>query len=175
MTNNKIIKKTKELQKLFLKNLNSERAENTLGFLIAKGYLKYPKIKSKHKVILRIKDVLWVARNVEPRVLEVFPAALLHFQNNFIGIEEMPKELQTIIEKIKNGSELPLKYKGIECSKMKYWANFEIPDKRVKPINKHKKVKSFTLSLEAISKLNKMAVNRGITNSAIIESFLLSS
>src|SRR5579883_2301162 len=71
------------------------RFTKTIALLKAKGLLhtNLP-IEPETGIRLDINDALWAGKNVEPRILEVLPAAILHFRNNFAGIDKLPKELE---------------------------------------------------------------------------------
>ena len=53
------------------------------GALAAKKLLFFDQCYPAPKKKISIADILWVGENLEPRVLEVFPAALLRFPSLF--------------------------------------------------------------------------------------------
>ena len=59
------------------------RFRESMGFLVAKGFLKtnfpVPLLPNKR---LRLEDVLWAGTHVEPRILEVLPAAVLRLEQH---------------------------------------------------------------------------------------------
>ena len=58
--------------------------EKVLGFLKAKGLLIAPDITPMPSIKLDAQEVYEFALKYEPRVLEVFPAALIHFPSTFL-------------------------------------------------------------------------------------------
>ena len=88
----------------------------TMGFLVAKNLLKTNRedIQPRARVKLAIKDVLWAGNNVEPRILEVLPAALIHFPKTFKGLDQLPKELSSIVEQIRRQQTDGPDYKGLK-------------------------------------------------------------
>ena len=67
----------------------------------------------------------WVVNNVEPRVLEVLPAALIHYPSAFTNAGKLPEKLKEVIEKILANSEEGPSYGDILYRNMKRWADFE--------------------------------------------------
>ena len=76
-------------------------AEDILGFFVGKGLLTDPNVEARPSVVLDIKHVLKAAEEVEPRILEVLPAALLHFPRSFKNKRALPKEFLSLLEAIK--------------------------------------------------------------------------
>lgn len=120
----------------YLKSLfEDRRTKKVVRFFVGKGFLLGDVEKSKKQIKLYIPDVLWVARNVEPRVLEVLPAALIHYPNSFFGKNWLPEELEKIVKKIKRGEMDHKDYRGISYLDMKRWAERPLPDHRTKPLS----------------------------------------
>ena len=103
--------------------LSDRRVCRVLGFLAAKGLLVIPGILPCHRARLSIEDVLHVARRVEPRVFEVFPAAYLRYPKSFLHINKIPVELRNIIRAIRLGEKECDGFAGIEYTRMKRWAD----------------------------------------------------
>jgi hypothetical protein len=106
------------------------RAKNTLGFLINKGLLWTNQPIEAYVGKINILDAIWTAENIEPRVYEVLPAALIHFPKTFIGLKNLPEELFLITKAIKAGK-TPEKeeWNGIKTKNMAKWANNPLKDK----------------------------------------------
>ena len=79
------------------------KAQKVLGFLQAKGLLLVQNMKPRHFEKIPVLDALWVAEHIEPRVLEVLPAALLHYPRTFLFPEQLTDELKKSIKKMKKG------------------------------------------------------------------------
>jgi len=98
-------------------------SKRVLGFLAAKGLLIVPGIVPLPRIKLTVKDAVHVAQHVEPRILEVLPAAVIHFPDSFQGMEALPAELDEIIRAIREGREHHRDFRGIEYRRMKKWAD----------------------------------------------------
>jgi hypothetical protein len=143
----------------------------TLGFLAAKNYLhtNIAQIAMRPTAKINVVDAVWAGENVEPRILEVLPAALLKFPGNFLLRNQLPQRLSEIVECIRRGDEDGPDYKGIEYRKMKDWAELRLPDRRTKPMRELKVAKEFRLSPAAIARLEKAAAALNITSTEVLE------
>ncbi len=161
-----------EVQKLKTKtqkDKDSDRFQNVLYFLSSKGLLKTvttPRIIRNKSI--DISDVLWAAR-IEPRILEVFPSAYIHFPLKFKNISKAPSKLLNIIEQIKSGVIQGDNFKGIKYEDMKKWCNIKLNDSRTIPLNQKKKLRSFFLSPSIERKLTRLAKEKKTTKSHILE------
>lgn len=154
MTNKNLIEKFKKLAKRNKAQRKDLRFIRTIALLRAKGLLhtNLP-IKPATGLRLDINDVLWAGKNVEPRILEVLPAAILHFRNNFVGTDKLPKELELVIREIQANAEVGPDFEGIPFHKMKYWANMQLRDRRTKPEAEKRRLKAFRLRRHTLDKL----------------------
>lgn len=135
------------------------RFVSTMGFLKAKGLLDTTlNIVKQPRARLDIRDVLWAARHIEPRIIEVLPAAILHFPKNFVGLEHAPQSLLQVIKCIQKNQNDGPNFEGLEYEKMKFWANSKLKDKRTKPSKQKRITKAFRLRHETLRKLAKIAV-----------------
>lgn len=173
MKPNEIVKRAKELQEKTRQRKLDRRYLKVIGFLKAKGFLFAEKIEPKPNVKLDVRDVLWVGEKVEPRVLEVFPAAFLHFPKTFFNTRAIPKELLEIINAIKTKVHLDQNFRGIEFKKMNQWANRSLKDSRVKPISIKKVPCSFRLSPEVIQILKYQASSAEISETEFLENLVM--
>lgn len=150
----KKIKTKAEQNKL---NRKDKRFQKTIGILKAKGYLNTNlDIPARTGAKIDLEDALWAGRNVEPRILEVLPAALIHYPANFLGLEKAPKEIQNIVKNILNNKKEGPDFEGIEYKKMKHWANVLLKDKRTKPAKDLRIPKTLRLKPDTIAKLEKI-------------------
>jgi hypothetical protein len=143
------------------------------GFFVAKGLLIAPHIAPKSSVKLRIADVVNVGLHVEPRIIEVLPAAMLHFPRSFIGYEDMPEKLREALDCIRSGKELGPSLAGIPYKAMLRWANEPLPDKRTRPERDRRITKAFRLKRAALEKLKTDASSAGLTETRYLEELLL--
>jgi len=170
-----VIKQARTLQKKREAYYFDRRCQDTLGFLKAKGLLWTKDIAPRGSAKLAIKDVLWTADNVEPRVIEVLPAAILHFPRSFLRLEHLPQELVDIIEALKAGATTGPHYREIPFAKFKYWTEFKIPDGRVRTLSEKKVACSFRLLPAAAHALEEMAKVRGVSQSSLLSEIILQS
>ncbi len=144
----------------------------TMGFLIAKGFLRTNlEIRPAPNKHLRIEDVLWAGQTLEPRILEVLPAAVLRFGKHFDLNPEKHLELARVIEQLKKGEEGE-PFFGVPFTKIKTWVSFDLPDRRVKPLHEKKIPKTFRLSPAAIRNLQNFALGKNCSETQILEDFL---
>ncbi len=159
MTKNNLLEAFKKKARRLKLNQKDVRFLRAMAFLKAKGLLDTNlNIKPRPQGRLEINDVLWAARNVEPRILEVLPAAILHFPKNFTGIDRVPEKLKKILVCIQHDDDEGFDFEGLEYKKMKFWANTQLNDKRTRPIKEKRQAKAFRLSprtLEILSDLVK--------------------
>lgn len=166
--------KLKKEKKAKDRAMATDRYQNILNFYYQKGLLKLtekPRLIRNQKI--HIKDILWAAK-YEPRILEVFPAAFIHFKSKFDGIEKLPKALEDTILHIENKEKSGPDYKGILYKDMKRWANIPLKDTRSKPLSKQKKLTSFKFSKDIIAKLEKASTKNKKTKTQILEELVLS-
>lgn len=140
-----------------------------LGFLKAKGLLLVDEIESAPTVKLDIAKVLKVGTEIEPRVIEVLPVALLHFPRTFINWRALPEKVKEVLAHIKKGAETGPDLAGIPYKAMKRWASLNMKDKRVKPISERRVMKSLRFRPTTIAALRKKAEAAGITETEFIE------
>jgi hypothetical protein len=146
--------------------------KKVLGFLVSKGLLIAPHINPVRSAKLRISDAIAVGLNREPRVLEVLPAAILHFPKSFLDHDTMPEKLRETLECIKKGKETGPSLGGIPYAAMMRWANETLPDKRTRPERERKITKAFRLSRIALENLAQAASRAAISETAFIERWL---
>jgi hypothetical protein len=157
MANARILKAFREKAKQTALNRKDVRFKKTMAFLKAKGLLDTTlPIRPLPGARIDITDALWAAKYVEPRILEVLPAAILHFHKNFVGFDRAPENLKNVLKKIERNEENGPDIDGIEYKKMKFWANAKLRDGRTKPIQEKKRTKIFRLKPEALAKLEEL-------------------
>lgn len=150
----------KFLEKFRRKAKRNENLRNDIRFVKAiallkgKGLLQTTlPIKAAAGLRVHVDDALWAGKNVEPRILEVLPAAILHFPKNFVGVDKLQGDFVDILKGIKNHADKGPAYNGIPFHKMKHWANVDLKDKRTKPEKQKRQLKAFRLRRETLGKL----------------------
>lgn len=169
-----LLKKIKEKAKTDAKNRRDQRYLETMGFLVAKGFLKTnDHVPLRPNKRLRIVDAIWAGENVEPRILEVLPAAVLrlgkHFDLDPIKHDKLARVVGQLQKRQSDGDD----FCGMPFEKLKVWAEFPLRDKRVKTAGEKKIMKSFRLDRTAVEKLAEIAQSEGSTETEVLEKLLL--
>src|SRR5688572_24526243 len=98
-----ILKKIKQAARRDRKKRLDPRYIRTMAFLTAKGFLfanrRFPQWPNLR---LQIDDAIWAGKNVEPRILEVLPAAVLRLGRRFDFDPNKHKELDKTLEDLKH-------------------------------------------------------------------------
>lgn len=158
------------------KNQLDPRFLNIMGFLVAKGLLGYNReIPEKPNAKLALHDVIWAGENVEPRILEVLPAAFARFERHFTIGARPTKDEERLLE-IRDGirakrPNLP-DFHGIPYGKYGIWLDHPLRDRRTRPLSERKRMKAFRLRPEAIEKLAKISAARGMTETEVLEELI---
>ena len=157
----------------FEEKFQDSRTQRVLGFFLAKGLLVGEDIPRRGNTKLDLDDVFWVGDNVEPRVFEVLPAAMIHFPKTFIGRAQAPADLVEVIQAIKAGQKTGPDFRGMRFRTMRKWANRATTDKRTKPLSKIKRNKTLRLSPEALKALEEKSKEAGISQTELVERLLM--
>jgi hypothetical protein len=144
-----------------------------MGFLVAKGFLhtnkKIPLNPNEH---INLEDALWVGRLVEPRVLEVLPAAYERFKKHFSGDAATIEKLEQIIDCIQQQDNHEIDFYGMSIEKIKPWFFIRLRDNRSKSIDKRKVSKSFRFKPETIKILKRLKNRTGQSETEILENLI---
>ena len=154
-------------------NRRDRRFLDTLGFLVAKGFLNTNmQVDLLPNKRLRVDDAIWAGENVEPRILEVLPAAVLRL-GRYFDLEPLKhQELERTVVRLHRREEHGEPFRGIPYDKLKVWADLPLRDKRVKPVTEKKVMKTFRMDPRAVDRLRKIARERGCSEAAVLESLL---
>ncbi len=148
------IKKKAALNEAHRKDI---RFIKTIAVLKGKGLLRTNlPIAATKSARLDINHAIWAGRTVEPRILEVLPAAILHFPKTFLNLANMPPDLEKVVKMIRANKEDGEDFEGIPFAKMRHWANTQLRDRRTKPVETLKQTRTFRLRQDAIDKLAKL-------------------
>ena len=150
-------------------NLQDRRSTTVLGLLKAKGLLLIDYIKPLPSVKVNIKDAIWVGVNVEPRVLEVLPAAILHSPACFYGLELAPKELREVLACLKAGKTEGPDLDWVKYSELKRWADLKPKDGRAKPLSEKRFARTYRLKPSTISAISSMAKSQNLSEGKLID------
>lgn len=156
--------KIKKLVELHQQRLKDRRTIRVVQFLQAKGFLfAFPKPRWRGK--LKLIDCLWVGTHVEPRVLEVLPAAYLRFPGHF---QDKPHgDFGELIEAIQSNHFLD--FRGIPFEQLSVWLNCPLSDKRTKPHRDRRLLKAFRLSPGTVTKIAEIAKEKQLSEGEVID------
>lgn len=154
MNKNAFIKKIKAKAKQNKLNREDLRFKKTIALLKGKGLLDTNlKIHPAPQIRIEVQDAIWAGKNVEPRILEVLPAAILHYKKNFLCTKPLPAELEEVLQAIQTDAPNGPPFEGIPYEKMKHWANTQLKDKRTKPTKDKKLPKYIRLQVRHLNKI----------------------
>ncbi len=147
---------------------------DAMGFLVAKGFLRANyAVRPLPNKRIRIEDAIWAGKNVEPRILEVLPAAVLRLGKHFDLDPVLHKQLAGVVEQLRRSEKTGDAFCGIAYDKIRTWAELPLRDKRVKGASDKKVLKTFRLDRKLIGNLKKAASLKGCTETEILEGLLL--
>ena len=104
--------------------LEDDRAKRVIGFLGAKKLLIHNFTQLNENARFTVEEALWVAENVEPRVVEILPAALIHFPEYIDGKEAKPAKLKEMVEGLKRNEDQEEDFGDITDKNVKRWVSF---------------------------------------------------
>lgn len=174
MNKQELLRKIKAKAKIDERNRHDPRFLETCGFLVAKGFLKtnmdVPLLPNKR---IRLDDALWAGQHVEPRILEVLPAAVLRLEKHFDFDPLRYPDLAETIEHLRQGDKKGPEFRGMPFEKLRQWVNFPLPDKRMKKLAEKKILKTFRLDPRAVARLKEMAKKKGVTETELVEGLIV--
>ncbi len=167
------IKKIKEMAEQDKRRRLDPRYLKVMGFLVAKGFLYInKKILLNPNGHINLTDAIWAGRFVEPRILEVLPAAYGRFKKHFSGDAETVEKLEQIIDRIKQKSDHKIEFYGISIEKIRPWFFIRLRDGRSKPLDERKVSKTFRFKPETVDILKKLKDQTGQSETAILENLI---
>ena len=173
MNKKALIKKINKLAQQDKKQRLDPRYLKIMGFLVAKGFLyinkKIPLNPNGH---INLKDAVWAGRCVEPRILEVLPAAYERFKKHFSGDADTLEKLEQIIDCIKQKDNHIIDFYGISIEKIKPWFFIRLRDRRSKSLDKRKVSKTFRFKPETVDILKSLKDQTGQSETEILETLI---
>lgn len=171
-----LIRKINQLAQQDKKRRLDPRYVKVMGFLVAKGFLymnnKIPLNPNEH---INLKDAVWAGRFVEPRILEVLPAAYERFKKHFSGDADTIEKLEQIIDCIKHKDYHKMDFYGIPIEKIKPWFFIQLRDGRSKSLDKRKVSKSYRFKPETVDILKSLKDQTGQSETEILENLIAES
>ena len=144
-----------------------------MGFLVAKGFLysnrKIPLNPNEH---IYLQDAIWAGRFVEPRILEVLPAAYERFNKHFSGDAATIAKFEQVIHSIRHKDNQSSEFFGIPIEKIRPWFLIRLRDKRSKSFDKRKVSKTFRFKPETVDILKNLKDRTGQSETEILENLI---
>jgi len=141
-----------------------------MGFLVAKGFLHTnTKILLNPNEHINLDDAVWAGRFVEPRILEVLPAAYERFKKHFSGDRDAVEKLEQIIACVKQKDNQEMAFYGISIDKIKPWFFIRLRDGRSKPMDQRKVSKTYRFKPETVRILKTFKDQSGRSETEILE------
>lgn len=174
MDNIKLIEQIKKAAKADEKNRKDIRYKRAMAFLVQKGFLKTNIVfKKYYHTRLNAKDAIWAGKNVEPRILEVLPAAMARFPKAFkLDKTKEALNLEKVANELNAGLNAGDDFLNIPYEKTKVWMNLELNDRRTKIARDKKMTKTFRFKPELINKLEILAAKNKQSETAILEKMI---
>ncbi len=174
-----IVRKFERLAKRNAKRRTDPRFLNTMGFLTAKGFLGYNRpLTEMPNARIHLQDAIWAGRNVEPRILEVLPAALARLPKHFKVTQDPTldeKALLNAAKALRTGETEGEPCLGVDFGKARVWMDLPLRDKRTRTATVKKRTKNFRLRPEVIDRLSTLARAENTTETEILERLVLGS
>ena len=171
MKNKKLIEQIKKAAIQDQKKRNDIRYKKAMAFLVKKGFLKANiNFEIYYQAKMRIKDLIWAGQNVEPRILEVLPAAALRLPKAFIydNTREIANLKQVLVD-LRENKDTGVNFLNMPYKKIKVWMNIPLSDRRTKVTDNKKVMKTFRLNPVTVIKMELLKKKNGISAAAIIE------
>ena len=121
---------------------------------------------------INLTDAIWAGRFVEPRILEVLPAAYERFKRHFSGDAETVEKLEQIIDRVKQKNDHKIEFYGISIKKIRPWFFIRIRDRRSKSLDERKVSKTFRFKPETVAILKNLKDQTGQSETAILENLI---
>jgi hypothetical protein len=168
-----IIEKINQLAQQDKQRRLDPRYLKIMGFLVAKGFLHTnTKIPLNPNAYINLKDAVWAGCFVEPRILEVLPAAYERFKKHFSGKADIIEKLKQVIDCIKQKDYHEIDFYGVSIDKMKPWFFIRLRDGRSKSLDKRKVTKSFRFKPATVAILKKLKDQTGQSETEILENLI---
>lgn len=173
MNNENLVQKIKRAAERDRAKRKDPRFQRVMAFLVKKGFLKTNMNFSLDYVgKIRVKDALWAGKNLEPRILEVLPAAMARLPRAFTDLNDAPAGILQIVEALRNQEAKGPNFAAIPYAKIKVWMDLALLDGRTKPSSQKRITKTFRFSQRTIDKIASMKLQTGSSETEIIENLI---
>ena len=165
-----ILEKIRVAAKRHERRLGDPRYLQTMGFLVSKGFLRINKrVALMPNARIRVEDAVWAGQNVEPRILEVLPAAIVRLKKHFDFRRGKHEPLGTVIDALEKRKEAGPDFMGVPYKKLRLWTELPLRDARLRSMDQKRIVKTFRLKPETIHRIKLMAHANGISDTEALE------
>jgi hypothetical protein len=167
-----VIKKAKKLNKEIQEIRESYAYVRVVSLLSGLGFLITPDIKPAATLKVDLEAAIEMGLKVEPRIIEVLPAAILSFPKSFLHHERIPSELKEVITALKKREEGP-SFANIKFDKFLEAARRPIKNKKRKLIEDKRISKTFRLNPHAMQALKEKAEFANVSCTSYLESLIV--
>ena len=175
MKNSEVVRKIKEIVKKREQLYADPRFVRVMRFFVSKGLLITDDAIAPSSAKIHLNDALWVGEQLEPRVLEVLPAALLRFPRSFLGTQNMPKDLSEVLKFLTHQEKTGPSLRNVPYEKLMAWTNIPLQDRRTVPLRTRKVTRSFRIRPEAAARLQAIALKNKTSLSESVERLIMNS
>lgn len=174
MNRNEILAKIKKAKELDDKRRTDIRYLRAMAFFVKKGFLRANADFTKYYLPkVRVQDAIWAGQMVEPRILEVLPAAVARLPRAFIFEGQKNNELREVAEALANKQEIGKDFFNIPYRKIRTWMFLQLKDQRTKTEQNKKMMKTFRFIPAVVEKLSQLKEATGNSETEIIEQLVL--
>lgn len=150
------------------------RFRQIIGFLVGKGFLDTNEpVQFPGNRRIRLKDAIWAGQNVEPRILEVLPAAYARLPNRFDANEKEVKRMEAVVQCLAENKPDGPDFLGMPYEKVRAWYTLPLKDQRTRTPAERKVTKTFRLKPEVIKRLEEIARDRRTNSTQALEQLVL--
>ena len=151
--------------------INSPSYARVVGVLSGLGFIIAPDIKPLPTSKIEFEEALKIGISVEPRVIEVLPAAVLSFPKSFLHLEKAPPIFKEIVQALKKGIIGP-DYQGVKFQKFLEAANRQIKNRKRKPLSERRIPKTFRFTPATVQFIAKRASELNLNQTTYIEKLI---
>ncbi|MCO6431598.1 MAG: hypothetical protein J5J00_12115 [Deltaproteobacteria bacterium] len=147
---------------------DSSTYKRVIGVLSGLGFLVAPGMKQTPAAKVDFMDALKVGMELEPRVLEVLPAAVLSYPKTFLHFEKAPQVFRAIVDALRYGRTGP-DFQSISFQRFYEAADRATGSSKRKIVSERKIPRTFRLSASALKALSSRAKMLGIGRTEYLE------
>lgn len=174
MKRKELLEKIRRKAKRAAKLRRDPRYRYVMGFLVQMGFLhanqEFPRGGNRR---IAIRDAIWAGQNLEPRILEVLPAAYARLEKRFDATAEELLPLNLVVQNLRDGRPDGPAYMGVPYEKLRIWFTLDLLDKRTRTPAEKKVACSFRLRPDVLVQLERLATADKTNMTAILEKLIL--